>query len=87
MAVTFKLCGITLCKMGALLEKVNCSEKGAGSYVAEIFGWISFVRALQVRQGEPDAHLLSIYDFVVFMVDNCPENIGAAGGVCALLES
>ena len=29
----------------------------------------------------------SIYDFVVFMVDNCPENIGAAGGVCVLLEA
>ena len=86
MALTFKLATVTLCKMGALLEKLVGVESGAKSYVKLILGWVQSIRALQARQGEPEKNWISIYDFVVFMVDNCPENIGASGGVCVLLE-
>ena len=87
MALTFRLATVTLCKMGALLEKLVDVESGAKSYVKLILGWVQSIRALQARQGEPEKNWISIYDFVVFMVDNCPENIGAAGGVCVLLEA
>jgi len=86
MALTFRLATVTLCKMGALIEKVDRAESGAKSYVKIILGWVQSIRALQARQGEPEKNWISIYDFVVFMVDNCPENIGGAGGVCVLLE-
>ena len=82
MALTFRLATVTL----ALIEKVDRTESGAKSYVKIILGWVQSIRALQARQGEPQKNWIGIYDFVMFMVDNCPENIGATGGVCVLLE-
>ena len=40
MALTFKLATVTLCKMGALLEKLVEVESGAKSYVKLILGWV-----------------------------------------------
>ena len=85
MALTFRLATVTLCKMGALLEKLVGVESGAKSYVKLILGWVQSIRVLQARQGEPEKNWISIYDFVVFMVDKCPENIDTAGGLCVLL--
>ena len=87
LAIAFRLGGLSLSKMAALLEKIETTAVGAKKYVEVIMGWIDDVRALQRRLGEKEADLLSIYDFGVFMVDNCPENIGLTGGVCALLEA
>jgi len=87
MAICFNLGGLRKGKMTALIEKVDKSvEDGAAGYVEVIIGWVKDSRAMQRRLGEPDKNLLSIYDFAVFMVDNCPENVGESGGVCALLE-
>jgi hypothetical protein len=54
MALTFRLATVTLCKMGALIEKVDRTESGAKSYVKIILGWVQSIRALQARQGEPE---------------------------------
>ncbi len=87
MTVCFKLGGLRKSKMSTLIEKIDkTSECGALGYVELILGWVDDVRSLQRRLGEKDEHLLNIYDVGVFMVDNCPENVGANGGVCYLLE-
>ena len=40
MALTFRLATVTLCKMGALFEKVERTESGVKSYVKVILGWV-----------------------------------------------
>jgi hypothetical protein len=86
-AVSFKLGSLRIRKMVALIEKIAVTTaQGAESYVEAIAGLVEDIRALQRRQGEPDCNLLSVYDFVVWMVGNCPENVGTRGGVCTQLN-
>ena len=49
MALTFRLATVTLCKMGALIEKVDRTESRAKSYVKIILGWVQSIRALHSR--------------------------------------
>ena len=65
MALTLRLATVTLCKMGALIGKVDRTESGAKSYVKIILGWVQSIRALQPRYGETEKNWISIYDFVV----------------------
>ena len=46
MALTFRLATVTLCNMGALLEKLVDVESGAKSYVKLILGWVQSIRAV-----------------------------------------